>query len=62
VVFIGADSGMMHLSASTNTTTIGLFNVTNPKVYSPYGNKNQSIETNSVQISEIIEIVKKQMF
>ena len=59
-IFIGADSGMMHLSASTHTTTLGLFNITNPKVYSPYGNKNQSIETNAVQISEIIEILKKQ--
>jgi heptosyltransferase-3 len=59
-VFIGADSGMMHLSACTNTTTIGLFNVTNSKVYSPYGNKNRSIDTNSTQISEIIEIAKKQ--
>lgn len=55
VVFIGADSGMMHLSASTNTTTLGLFNVTNSRVYGPYGNKNQSIDTNSLQINEIIE-------
>jgi heptosyltransferase-3 len=62
VIFIGADSGMMHLSAATNTTTIGLFNVTNPKVYSPYGNENQSIDTNSVSISEIIDIIKKQTF
>jgi ADP-heptose:LPS heptosyltransferase len=59
-IFIGADSGMMHLSAATNTTTLGLFNVTNSKVYSPYGNKNQSINTNSLQLSEIIEIIKKQ--
>lgn len=61
-IFIGADSGMMHLSVATNTTTIGLFNVTNSSVYSPYGNKNQSIDTNATQISEIIEIIKKQTF
>ena len=60
IVFIGADSGMMHLSATTNTTTIGLFNVTNSSVYTPYGNENQSIDTNSIEISEIIEIIKKQ--
>jgi ADP-heptose:LPS heptosyltransferase len=54
VIFIGADSGMMHLAASTNTTTIGLFNVTNPVMYSPYGNENQSIDTNSMPIDDII--------
>lgn len=58
VIFIGADSGMMHLSASTNTTTIGLFNKENLNMYTPYGNKNQSVDTNTVQISEVIEIIK----
>ena len=58
VVFIGADSGMMHLSVSTNTTTLGLFNSTNSSVYGPYGNENQAIDTNSIQISEIIEKIK----
>jgi heptosyltransferase-3 len=62
VIFIGADSGMMHLSAATNTTTVGLFNVTNSKVYCPYSGKNQSIDTNSIHINEIIEIIKKQTF
>ena len=55
VVFIGADSGMMHLSSATSTTTIGLFNVTNSKIYGPYGGENQSIDTNSIKISEIIK-------
>lgn len=59
VIFIGADSGMMHLSASTNTTTIGLFNRDNSNIYKPYGNENQSINTNTFQISEIVEIIKK---
>jgi ADP-heptose:LPS heptosyltransferase len=61
-VFIGADSGMMHLAAATNTTTLGLFNVTNSKVYRPYGNRNQSMDTNAMDISEIIEFVRKKMF
>lgn len=59
-VFIGADSGMMHLAASTNTRTIGLFNTTNPKVYTPYGNTNESVDTNVVGVDEIIGIIKKQ--
>ena len=29
-VFIGADSGMMHLATSSGTATLGLFSVTNP--------------------------------
>lgn len=61
-IFIGADSGIVHLSSSTNTTTIGLFNVTNPKVYEPYGDKNQSINTNSIKTSEIIKKIKESIF
>ena len=62
VVFIGADSGIMHLSSSTNTTTFGLFNVTNPKTYGPYGGNNIPLDTNSVKISEIIERIKEAIF
>ncbi len=54
-VFIGADSGMMHLSASTNTTTIGLFNVTDPEIYAPYGNENGCVNTNVLNDDEIVE-------
>ena len=39
------DSGMMHLANSSNTTTIGLFNVTEPEFYGVYGNKNININT-----------------
>lgn len=56
-IFIGADSGMMHLAASTNTPTLGLFNITKSNVYGPYGGKSQSIDTNSLNISEIIKII-----
>ncbi len=62
IVFIGADSGMMHLSASTNTTTIGLFNITNPKVYEPYGGKNQSINTNIINTNEIVNKIRESTF
>ena len=57
-IFIGADSGMMHLSVCTNTITLGLFNVTNPNVYGPYGNKNQAIDTNTMQVNDIVETTK----
>ena len=62
VVFIGADSGIMHLSSSTNTTTFGLFNVTDPKTYGPYGGNNIPLDTNSVKINEILERIKEAIF
>lgn len=44
-VFIGADSGMMHLASAAQTTVIGLFGITNPEKYRPYGNHSTAIET-----------------
>ena len=58
-MFIGADSGMMHLSASTNTNTIGLFSVTNPEIYAPYGNKNGWIDTNALKVDKIVDRIKE---
>lgn len=37
-VFIGADSGMMHLASSVQTPTVGLFSVSELKKYEPYDN------------------------
>ena len=38
-LFLGNDSGMMHLSVASNLPTIGLFGPTNDKIYSPKGKK-----------------------
>lgn len=57
-VFIGADSGMMHLATSSGTATLGLFSVTNPTTYEPYGKMNKGINTHEVSNLEIIEMVK----
>lgn len=43
VLFIAADSGIMHLGSATNTPTVGLFSVTNPEMYQPYGGSNSAI-------------------
>lgn len=45
-LFIGADSGVMHLASAVGTTTIGLFSVTETDAYEPYGNGSSSIDTN----------------
>ena len=58
-VFIGADSGIMHLSSSTLTPTVGLFSVTSQDVYEPYGNNSVSINTNNENIDDYIKIINK---
>ena len=57
-LFIGADSGMMHLAHASNTSTIGLFKITEPEFYGVYGNKNISINTNDLDIDYVINQIK----
>jgi ADP-heptose:LPS heptosyltransferase len=56
-IFIGADSGMMHLSSASQTPTVGLFNITDPKIFGPYGNHSVAIDTNLVSIEESVNMV-----
>lgn len=58
-VFIGADSGIMHLAASSGTPTIGLFKVTALERYAPYGNGSFAFDTNKVDINAIVNSIKK---
>tara|TARA_B100000686_G_C16685139_1_gene914300 strand:- start:187 stop:1143 length:957 start_codon:yes stop_codon:yes gene_type:complete len=44
-VFIGNDSGLMHLSAATGIPTLGLFGPTDDKLYSPSGKKCKVVRT-----------------
>ncbi len=60
-VFIGADSGIMHLACASQTPVLGLFSVTIPEKYEPYGNNSIAIDTNVTNLDAIIEIVKKQL-
>jgi ADP-heptose:LPS heptosyltransferase len=57
IVFIGADSGMMHLASSVQTPTVGLFKVTNLKGYAPYGNDSVALDTNTTDTAGLIKIV-----
>ncbi|MDR1201844.1 MAG: glycosyltransferase family 9 protein [Tannerellaceae bacterium] len=54
VLFLGADSGIMHLAASSGTPTVGLFSITDPSVYRPYGNHSLAINTNTTNTDGII--------
>lgn len=40
-LFVGADSGPMHIAASTGIPVIGLFGVTNDAIWAPLGNKSE---------------------
>lgn len=57
-VFIGADSGMMHLASAVHTPTVGLFSVTNQKMYEPYNKKSIAKNTNTCNIEDCIKAVK----
>ena len=58
-VFVGADSGMMHLASSVQTPTIGLFSVTDPNVYGPYNNHSAAIKQDDNDINECINVVTR---
>lgn len=57
-VFIGADSGIMHLATASGVPTLGLFSVTKPEMYQPYGNRSKGIDTNTTSNKTIIQDAK----
>ncbi|SCY21183.1 glycosyltransferase family 9 protein [Flavobacterium caeni] len=56
-VFIGADSGIVHLSASSGAPTVGLFWVTNINKYAPYGRGSFGVNTNDTPLEQWISRV-----
>jgi len=56
-LFIGADSGIMHLSSAVHTPTIGLFSVSNLKKYEPYDNCSIGIDVNLYTKKEYIKTI-----
>lgn len=60
-IFIGADSGIMHLASATKTPTIGLFSVTDPKKYAPFNFKNIAINTNYCTCEDYIKTIKNML-
>ena len=60
-IFIGADSGIMHLASASLTTTLGLFSKTDPSVYEPYGNSSMAINTRIKNNNDIIKIINSKL-
>ncbi|WP_281235265.1 glycosyltransferase family 9 protein [Flavobacterium gelatinilyticum] len=56
-VFIGADSGIMHLASSVQTPTVGLFSVSVIKKYEPYDNSSVGIDTTACPQDEYFKII-----
>lgn len=56
-VFIGADSGIMHLASASLTPTLGLFSITKIDMYKPYNNNSQAINTNESNLNDWIKII-----
>ena len=56
-VFIGADSGIMHLAAASGAPTAGLFWVTNINKYTPYGRGSFGINTNQTPLETWIPML-----
>lgn len=56
-VFIGADSGIMHLASASQTPTVGLFSRNNQIVYQPFNVNDIAVYTPNVTITECIDIV-----
>lgn len=44
-LYIGNDSGLMHLAAASGTLTLGLFGPSRETVYGPWGEKNNAVRT-----------------
>ena len=58
-LFIGADSGLMHLASASNTQTIGLFNITEPEFYGVYGENNLSFNSKENSMLELFSEIDK---
>jgi heptosyltransferase III len=58
-VFIGADSGIVHLAEASKVPTVGLFSVTDKNIYTPYREKSIGINTNETSMESMIAIIKK---
>ena len=64
--FIGSDSGLMHLAASSGCKTFALFGPTNDLVYGPWGNhkviksdKDQDYGLENLSVEKVLNSIKE---
>jgi len=58
-IFIGADSGIMHLASAANAPTIGLFSITDQLRYGPYNSGSFALNTNNKTPKECADLLLK---
>lgn len=58
-LFVGADSGMMHLASAAQVPTIGLFKTNNLATYAPYNKKSTGLHICISDTDECIEAIKR---
>ncbi|TDD99174.1 glycosyltransferase family 9 protein [Flavobacterium cellulosilyticum] len=56
-IFIGADSGMMHLASAAQIPTLGLFSVTVVDKYKPYNPGSCAIQTNQTDLEDWMKTI-----
>lgn len=54
-LWVGADSGVMHLATAAGALTAGLFSVTEPVNLAPYNGESQALDTRHLSIDACIE-------
>lgn len=57
-IFITGDCGIMHLAASVDVPTVGLFSVTNVAIYEPYNPGSIAIDTTKTSVDEIVRQIR----
>ena len=57
-LFIGNDSGLMHLAAAANTPTIGLFGPTDAAVYAPAGPRATAVVAASMEAITVPQVLQ----
>lgn len=56
-VLVGADSGIMHLASAAQTPVVGVFTITDPATYGPYGNGSIAIDMNHYPWTDCVAAV-----
>lgn len=57
VIFVGADSGMMHLASAAGAPTVGLFSVTSINMYQPYNDESTAFDTTKNNADDLIAVM-----
>jgi len=56
-LFIGADSGIMHLASAVQTPTIGLFSISKIKKYEPYDNSSIGVDVKLYTKKDYLKVI-----